>query len=102
MAFLQPKKWHQWLALAECWYNASFHTSLGKTPFQAMYGGVPPQLAESLLLVDDASPTLIPNTTVQDIALQIKANLQKAQDRMKVQADKHKQERQRELGASSI
>jgi hypothetical protein len=61
------------------------------TPYQAMYGRAPPQLAESLLPVDDTSTTLIPNASVQDIALQIKANLQKAQDRMKFQADKHRQ-----------
>jgi hypothetical protein len=39
-----------------------------------------------------------PHHVLQDIALQIKANLQKAQDRMKLQADKHRQERQLEVG----
>jgi hypothetical protein len=46
MAFLQPKKWHHWLALAQWWYNTTFHTTLRMTPFQAIYGGPPPQIAE--------------------------------------------------------
>ena len=49
MAFLQPKKWHQWLSLTEWWYNTTFHTSLKMTPFQALYGFPPPQVAEMFL-----------------------------------------------------
>jgi hypothetical protein len=33
-----PRKWKSWLPLAEFWYNTSFHTSLGCTPFKALYG----------------------------------------------------------------
>ena len=28
-----PTKWSSWLPLAEFWYNTSFHSSLGNTPF---------------------------------------------------------------------
>ena len=36
-----PTKWKQWLSLAEFWYNTSYHTSLGKTPFEVVYGQTP-------------------------------------------------------------
>jgi hypothetical protein len=30
-----------WLLTAEFWYNSCFHSSLGKTPFEALYGRAP-------------------------------------------------------------
>ena len=36
--FIQPKKWHKWLSLAQWWYNSSHHRSIGMTPFEALYG----------------------------------------------------------------
>ena len=36
-----PTKWAQWLSLAEYWYNTSFHTAIGCTPFKALYGVEP-------------------------------------------------------------
>lgn len=43
-AGLKPKKWVLWLALAEWWYDTSYHTSLKLTPFEALYGYPPPKL----------------------------------------------------------
>lgn len=36
-----PSKWPSWLPLVEFWYNTSFHTSLGTSPFEVMYGRYP-------------------------------------------------------------
>jgi hypothetical protein len=54
MSFEHPRKWHSWLSMAEWWYNSRFHTSLKMTPFQALYGFPPPQVAE-MFLVDDTT-----------------------------------------------
>ena len=36
-----PQTWKSWLPLAELWYNTSLHSSLGCTPFKALYGHDP-------------------------------------------------------------
>ena len=36
-----PSKWKSWLSLVELWYNTSFHSSLGCSPFKALYGYEP-------------------------------------------------------------
>ena len=37
-----PKKWHQWISTAQWWYNSSFHSTIGMSPFQALYCYEPP------------------------------------------------------------
>ena len=39
-----PSQWYKWLPLAEYWYNTTFHTALGHTPFEIMYGHPPRHL----------------------------------------------------------
>lgn len=46
MTFKEPQHWYSWLALAEWWYNTTYHTSLQMTPFQALYGYPPPRINE--------------------------------------------------------
>jgi hypothetical protein len=36
-----PKQGHKLLSLAEYWYNTSYHSSLGHTPFEVLYGHHP-------------------------------------------------------------
>uniref|UniRef100_A0A8R7P7T1 Integrase catalytic domain-containing protein n=1 Tax=Triticum urartu TaxID=4572 RepID=A0A8R7P7T1_TRIUA len=36
-----PAKWAIWLPQAEFWYNTAYHSSLGCTPYKALYGHDP-------------------------------------------------------------
>lgn len=36
-----PKRWSFWTPLAQFWYNSSFHSLIGMTPFKAMFGYEP-------------------------------------------------------------
>jgi hypothetical protein len=93
-----PTKWADWLALAEFWYNTTQHSAHGKTPFQVLYGHPPRHFG-----ISDTSQCTVPDLEawLQERELMtdlIKSNLLKAQQRMKSQADKHRQERQFNVG----
>jgi len=93
-----PKTWKSWLSLAELWYNSSYYTSLGCSPFMALYG------MEANV---GAAPVLQPNTP-QSVAeliehrephLQsLKKHLELAQNRMKVMADKKRSNLEFQVG----
>jgi hypothetical protein len=36
-----PTKWAKWLSLSEFWYNTTFHSAIGKSPFEVLYGYKP-------------------------------------------------------------
>ena len=39
-----PKEWLKWLTWAEYCYNTSWHSTIQRTPFEVVYGRLPPQL----------------------------------------------------------
>lgn len=41
----KPKQWSYLIPWAEFWYNTTHHSSIGMTPFKALYGRDPPALA---------------------------------------------------------
>ncbi|WVZ82556.1 hypothetical protein U9M48_029810 [Paspalum notatum var. saurae] len=42
-----PSRWSKWLGSAEYWYNTSFHSAIGRSPFEALYGYSPRSLGVS-------------------------------------------------------
>lgn len=98
MTSTAPKKWIKHLAMAEYWYNTSFHSSLKKTPFQALYGYPPPDInppLPSLSATTEAASFLSERNSMWQ---QLKANLTAAQARTKKYADRKRSERTLEVG----
>jgi len=94
----KPSEWTQWLPLAEYCYNTSFHHSSKVTPFQAMYGYLPPRLL-SYLPGTTKLAVLEDQLKTRDELLRIlKQNLQLSQNRMKKYADLKRTDRNFEVG----
>lgn len=93
-----PKQWRSWLPLAELWYNSSFHTTLGCSPFKALYG-YEANLGVLLPVTEQQSSSAV--LTLQDREAHLtllKQRLAAAQNRMKLQADKFRSEREFRIG----
>jgi len=90
----QPKQWFQWLSLAQWWYNSSHHSTLGMSPFQALYGYAPPQrewLAQEPTPVAAVEEVLQRRTNMDHT---LKRQLETARNKMKQIADKKRTERE--------
>jgi hypothetical protein len=98
MVHENPKQWRKWLPLAELWYNSTFHSSLGCSPFKAVYGCEPNMghlpMEDNNLQTDAA--TLLAER--QEHLARLKEHLAAAQLRMKLQADKHRMEKEYQVG----
>jgi hypothetical protein len=98
MVLQGPKKWASWLALAEWWYNTSYHTTLKLSPFQALYGYPPPMLSEFSFPDTEDSEAKEYMIDKQQLLSKLKENLTQAQARMKKYVDANRTERQLEIG----
>jgi hypothetical protein len=95
-----PNKWSSWLALAEYWYNTSFHSSLGKSPFQVLYGHEPRHFGIDISQScqnEDLNNWLQDREVMQQL---VKQHLIRAHNKMKSQADKHRSPREFQIGES--
>lgn len=93
-----PKQWSKWLPLAEFWYNTSYHTALGRTPFEVLYGH--PLRHFGITNADVCHPTELDEWLSERRLLNqvIQQQLTRASHRMKQQADRHRSEREFEIG----
>ncbi len=88
MCFERPRHWHKWLTLAEWWYNSTHHSSLGMSPFHALYGYPPP--TNLVLNVNQELHASVEDWRVERERMMqvLRERLQEAQNRMKQNADK--------------
>lgn len=92
-----PSKWIDWIYLAEYWYNTTWHSSLGFSPFSVLYGqhprhfGISAETATSVNLTDWVQQKSMMIELIQQ-------HLHHAQERMRVQANKSRSERQFSVG----
>lgn len=77
------KEWSKWLHLVEYWYNTTYHSSIGITPFQAVYGRLPLPLIQYGDM-ETSNSTLDQQLRDIDMVLGVlKDHLRVAQERMK-------------------
>jgi hypothetical protein len=89
-----PTKWQSWLHLAELWYNTSPHSALDKTPFEVLYGHNPRHFG-----IIDPAECAVPELGEwlqdrQDVMALLQQHLLRAQQHMKVTADKKRSDRE--------
>ena len=91
-------QWGRWLSLVEWWYNSTYHSSLGMTLFEALFGYRPLHLPMGPYL--DSMIPAVSNMVQERIKISncIKENLTKAQQRIKQYADHHRSEREFSVG----
>jgi len=94
---MPPQKWKQMLSQAEFWYNTSFHSAIGCSPFHALYGYDPNTgyLQVSLEPGNSVSDTV---QELQNRAKGLREQLARAQNKMKVAADKHRSDKEYQVG----
>jgi hypothetical protein len=94
----QPSRWSKLLSWAEFHHNTTFSSATGMTPFEAIYGRKPPSLL-AYCAGSSALEAVNQDLTMRDaIVRQLKANLAKAQDAMKLFVDKKRKEREFQQG----
>ncbi|GJU76554.1 ty3-gypsy retrotransposon protein [Tanacetum coccineum] len=93
-----PKAWVRFLPWAEWSYNTSLHSSIGMTPFEAVYGRSPPCLLD---YVNDSTKVASVGDWLKDrtqVLHKLKENLQRAQVRMRNKANAHRTEVEFDIG----
>ncbi|XP_019253895.1 PREDICTED: uncharacterized protein LOC109232588 [Nicotiana attenuata] len=87
------KDWFSYLAVAEWWYNTTFHSSIQTTPYEALYGQ-PPPLHLPYIAGDSVVEEVDRSMITRELKFQLlKYHLQRAQQRMTIQANRHRSDR---------
>ncbi|GJX44858.1 retrotransposable element Tf2 [Tanacetum coccineum] len=94
----KPKEWVKWLSLAEFWYNTNFHSAINTTPYEAVYYQTP--LIYVPYIPGDRRVENVDRTlqSREEVIKMLKFHMKRAQDRMENQANKHRTDREFEVG----
>lgn len=87
-----PKALIQWLSWVQFCYNIAWHSSLTLTPYQALHGREPPTLLSYVPGTAQHSEVNQLLINRDELLKEIHHHLTKAQERMKLNADKHRRE----------
>jgi len=93
-----PADWSKWLPLAEWWYNTTYHSSIKASPYEVVYGQVPPIYLP--YLPGESNIELVDRSLQKREGLLklIKFHIRRAQNRMKQLTDRHRSDRRFEVG----
>jgi hypothetical protein len=93
-----PTKWCHWLSVAEFWYNTNYHSALGRLPFEVLYGHPPRYFGVSTSEAVNAQDLQAWLQDREVISRLVQQHLERAQARMKRQADQKRSERSFNVG----
>lgn len=94
----QPKSWSHWIPWAEFWYNTTYHNSIGRTPFEVVYGRQAPNLLRFLSNETKVAAVALELNERDEALSQLKAHLLRAQQQMKKYADMKRRDVKFEVG----
>lgn len=94
----QPKSWSYWIPWAEYWYNTTYHVSIGKSPFEVVYGRQPPKLLRFLSNETKVAAVALELKDRDEALNQLKLHLLKAQQQMQSYANKKRRDLKFEVG----
>ena len=86
------------LPWAQFWYNSSFHQSIARSPYQAVYGKSPPAILRYEYNTNDATDLRESLQARDELLTKLKAKLHQSQNYMKLQADKRRRDVQLQVG----
>jgi len=93
-----PHEWSLWISLAEWWYNTNWHSAIGLTPYEVVYGQ-PPSIHIPYIAGDSKVEAIDRSLKAREECIEmLKFHLTRAQQRMKTQADKHRTDKQLSVG----
>jgi hypothetical protein len=87
-----PKTWSHWVHWAEFWYNSTFHVSIGKTPFEVVYGRQAPPIVKFLTNETKVAAVALELKDRDEALNQLKQHLMKAQEQMASYANKKRRD----------
>jgi hypothetical protein len=93
-----PKSWSHWVPWAEFWYNTTFHISIGKTPFEVVYGRQAPSIVKFLPNETKVTAVALELSDRDEALTQLKGHLLKAQEQMASYANKKRRDLSFEVG----